>query len=155
MDYNKLSKTAYLSKNNSNKNSLEKKTNIKNNYNIYFINSKLIQRNDDKNINSINNINNNESSRVLYDSVNKKMKNINDLNSSNNKSSNKGGNQNNYSQIYILDSNNKNNNTKIVNEENITNNINNQKNIVSLYNYINSTGKHIYHIKSTPDILSK
>ena len=64
----------------------KKKTNIKNNYNIYFINSKLIQRNDDKNINSINNINNNESSRVLYDSVNKKMKNINELNSSNNKS---------------------------------------------------------------------
>ena len=149
LDYNKLSKTAYLSKNNSNKNSLEKKTNIKNNYNIYFINSKLIQRNDDKNINSINNINNNESSRVLYDSINKKVKNINELNSSNNKSSNKGGN---YSQIYILDSNNK-NNTKIINEENITNNINNQKNnIVSLYNYINSTGKHIYHIKSTPDI---
>ena len=152
LDYNKLSKTAYLSKNNSNKNSLEKKTNIKNNYNIYFINSKLIQRNDDKNINSINNINNNESSRVLYDSVNKKMKNINELNSSNNKSSNKGGNHNNYSQIYILDSNNK-NNPKIINEENITNNINNQKNnIMSLYNYINSTGKHIYHIKSTPDI---
>ena len=152
LDYNKLSKTAYLSKNNSNKNSLEKKTNIKNNYNIYFINSKLIQRNDDKNINSINNINNNESSRVLYDSVNKKMKNINELNSSNNKSSNKGGNHNNYSQIYILDSNNK-NNTKIINEENITNNMNNPKNnIVSLYNYINSTGKHIYHIKSTPDI---
>ena len=150
LDYNKLSKTAYLSKNNSNKNSLEKKTNIKNNYNIYFINSKLIQRNDDKNINSINNINNNESSRVLYDSINKKVKNINELNSSNNKSSNKGGN---YSQIYILDSNNK-NNAKIVNEENITNNINSQKNnnIVSLYNYINSTGKHIYHMKSTPDI---
>ena len=157
LDYNKLSKTAYLSKNNSNKNSLEKKTNIKNNYNIYFINSKLIQRNDDKNINSINNINNNESSRVLYDSINKKIKNINELNSSNNKSSNKqGGGGHNYSQIYILDSNNK-NNTKIVNsnEENITNNINNQKNnIVSLYNYINSTGKHIYHIKSTPDISS-
>ena len=126
LDYNKLSKTAYLSKNNSNKNSLEKKTNIKNNYNIYFINSKLIQRNDDKNINSINNINNNESSRVLYDSVNKKIKNINELNSSNNKSSNKGGNHN-YSQIYILDSNNK-NNAKIVNEENNANNIKSQKN---------------------------
>ena len=151
LDYNKLSKTAYLSKNNSNKNSLEKKTNIKNNYNIYFINSKLIQRNDDKNINSINNINNNESSRVLYDSVNKKIKNINKLNSSNNKSSNKGGNHN-YSQIYILDSNNK-NNAKIVNEENNANNIKSQKNkIVSLYDYINSTGKHFYHIKSTPDI---
>ena len=158
LDYNKLSKTAYLSKNNSNKNSLEKKTNIKNNYNIYFINSKLIQRNDDKNINSINNINNNESSsRALYDSINKKMKNnINDLNSSNNKSSNKGGGSgHNYSQIYILDSNNKNNN-KIMNEENISNNNNNitnqKQNFVSLYNYINSTGKHIYHIKSTPDI---
>ena len=155
LDYNKLSKTAYLSKNNSNKNSLEKKTNIKNNYNIYFINSKLIQRNDDKNINSINNINNNESSsRALYDSINKKMKNnINDLNSSNNKSSNKGG--HNCSQIYILDSNNKNNN-KIINEENISNNnnITNQKNnnYVSLFNYLNSTSKHIYHIKSTPDI---
>ena len=46
------------------------------------------------------------------------MKNINELNSSNNKSSNKGGNHNNYSQIYILDSNNK-NNPKIINEENI------------------------------------
>ena len=155
LDYNKLSKTAYLSKNNSNKNSVEKKTNIKNNYNIYFINSKLIQRNDDKNINSINNINNNESSRILYDSINKKMKNINELNSSNNKSSNKASSGHNYSQIYILDSNNK-NNTKIVNEENITNNVNNQKNnMVSLYNYINSTGKHIYPIKSTPDITSQ
>ena len=152
LDYNKLSKTAYLSKNNSNKNSLEKKTNIKNNYNIYFINSKLIQRNDDKNINSINNINNNESSRILYDSINKKIKNINELNSSNNKNSTKtGGGGHNYSQIYILDSNNKSSNTKIANEENITNNINNQ---VSLYNYINSTGKHMHPIKSTPDIAS-
>ncbi len=57
----------------------------------------------------------------------------------------------NYSQIYILDSNNKSSNTKIANEENITNNINNQ---VSLYNYINSTGKHMHPIKSTPDIAS-
>ena len=155
LDYNKLSKTAYLSKNNSNKNSLEKKTNIKNNYNIYFINSKLIQRNDDKNINSINNINNNESSRILYDSINKKIKNINELNSSNNKNPNKpGGGGHNYSQIYILDSNNKNTNTKIVNEENITNNINNINNQVSLYNYINSTAKHMYPIKSTSDISS-
>ena len=157
LDYNKLSKTAYLSKNNSNKNSLEKKTNIKNNYNIYFINSKLIQRNDDKNINSINNINNNESSRILYDSINKKIKNINELSSSNNKNPTKsGGGGHNYSQIYILDSSNKNTNTntKIVNEENITNNINNINNQVSLYNYINSTAKHMYPIKSTADISS-
>jgi hypothetical protein len=41
LDYNKLSKTAYLSKNNSSKNSLEKK-NVKNNYNIYCFNSKLM-----------------------------------------------------------------------------------------------------------------
>ena len=75
LDYNKLSKTAYLSKNNSGKNSLEKK-NVKNNYNIYCFNSKLIQRNDDKSIkNNTNNPNanqNNESSRVLCDSISKK-----------------------------------------------------------------------------------
>ena len=53
LDYNKLSKTAYLSKNNSSKNSLEKK-NVKNNYNIYCFKSKLMQRNDDKNTNNTN-----------------------------------------------------------------------------------------------------
>ena len=76
LDYNKLSKTAYLSKNNSSKNSLEKK-NVKNNYNIYCFNSKLMQRNDDKNTNNTNytnNINVNiNSSRVLGDSINKKI----------------------------------------------------------------------------------
>ena len=54
---------------------MEKK-NVKNNYNIYCFNSKLIQRNDDKSIkNNTNNLNanqNNESSRVLCDPINKK-----------------------------------------------------------------------------------
>ncbi len=159
LDYNKLSKTAYLSKNNSGKNSLDKK-NVKNNYNIYCFNSKLIQRNEDKNINNINiNSNNNESSRVLYDSMNKKiMTNINVTNSSNDKISIKTG--NNYSQIYILDNSNKNNNVPI-NDENMVLNknhdINKPKEKETLYNYLNSTKKHkhIYHIKSTSDIYSK
>ena len=163
LDNNKLSKTAYLSKNNSGKNSLDKK-NVKNNYNIYCFNSKLIQRNDDKNINSINNINsnNNESSRGLYDSMNKKIKtnNNNGINFSNDKNSTKPG--HNYSQIYIIDSNNKNNNI-IINEENTANKNKNieikklQEKKDSLYNYLNSTKKykHIYHIKSTSDIYSK
>ena len=151
LDYSKLSKTAYLSKNNSSKSSLEKK-NVKNNYNIYCFHSKLIQRNDDKNINSINNINinNNESSRILCDSINKK--NINEINSSNNKFSN---------QIYIMDSNSKTNNNILIHDENISN-IKNKEKIkpiekeISLYNCINSTKKpkHIYHIKSTSDINS-
>ena len=101
LDYNKLSKTAYLSKNNSSKNSLEKK-NVKNNYNIYCFNSKLMQRNDDKNTNNTNytnNINVNiNSSRVLGDSINKK--NFNEFNNSKNISN----------QNYIIDSYNKNNN---------------------------------------------
>ena len=150
---NKLSKTAYLAKNNSGKNSLDKKNNIKNNYNLYCYNSKLIQRNDDKIINSINNINNNnESSRALYDSMNKKIKtNINNgINYSNNKNLTKG--TNNFSQIYVLD-----NNNNRINVENIYNNKINEKNNkiiekdISIYNYINSK-KNFYHTKSTPDI---
>ena len=156
LDYNKLSKTAYVSKNNSGKNSLEKK-NLKNNYNIYCFNSKLIQRNDDKSIK----YKNNESSRVLYDSMNnKKIKtNVNEISSSNNKSSSKYN--HNYSQIYMLDSNK--NNALIKNEEN--NARISEKNIpiiesekdkdISLYNYINSTKKNFGHIKSTSDISSK
>ena len=153
LDYNKLSKTAYLSKNNSGKNSLEKK-NVKNNYNIYCFNSKLIQRNDDKSIkNNTNNPNanqNNESSRVLCDSINKK--NINEFNTSNNNTSN---------QNYILDSNNKNHNLLLRKES--ASNFKNKDKIkpiekeISLYNCINSTKKqkHIYHIKSTSDINTK
>ena len=155
LDYNKLSKTAYLSKNNSGKNSLEKK-NVKNNYNIYCFNSKLIQRNDDKSTKNTNNINvniNNESSRILCDSMNKK--NLNEFNTSNNNTSN---------QIYILDSNNKNHNL-LIRKESATNFKNKEKiekikpieKEISLYNCINSTKKqkHIYHIKSTSDINCK
>ena len=157
IDYNKLSKTAYLSKNNSGKNSLDKK-NLKNNYNIYCFNSKLIQRNDDKNINNM--INNNESSKLLYDSINNKIKpNINEINLSNNKSSTKVG--HNFSQIYLFENSNKINNNILINDENINNKIN-EKNKqtekdISLYNYINSMkkNKHIYHIKSTSDISNK
>ena len=158
LDYNKLSKTAYLSKNNSGKNSLDKK-NVKNNYNIYCFNSKLIQRNEDKNMNNVNiNSNNNESSRALYDSINKKIKgNVNGTNTSNDKISIKPG--HNYSQIYISD-NNKTNNV-IMNDENTAtnkkNDINNCQEKETLYNYLNSTKKHkhIFHIKSTSDIYSK
>ena len=155
--YNKLNKTAYLSKNNSGKNSLDKK-NIKNNYNMYCFNSKLIQRNEDKNINNINNNNNNESSKILFDSINNKIKsNINEINLSNTKNTSKMG--HNYSQIYLLDNNN--NNNILINDENI-NKIKSKHNPmeknISLYNYINSiknNKKHIYHIKSTSDITNK
>ena len=167
LDYNKLSKTAYLSKNNSGKNSLDKKK-VKNNYNIYCFNSKLIQRNEEKIIMNINNniivnSNNNESSRGLYDSMNRKIKsNINGISSSNEKNSIKDG--HNYSQIYIIDSNNKNNNLLIRNENMINNNNNNNNDInkhkekqISLYQYLNSLKKknQIYHIKSTSDIYNK
>ncbi len=126
LDCNKLSKTAYLSKNNSGKNSLEKK-NMNNNYNIYCFNSKLIHREENQNINSINSVNNvnnyNESSRVLYDSINKKIKtNINKINPSNVKTHEK--------------------NNPI------------EKEMLLYNNCINSykKQKHIYHIKSTSDI---
>jgi len=162
IDYNKLSKTSYLSKNNSGKNSLDKK-NVKNNYNIYCFNSKLIQRNEDSNLNNLNNINlnsnNYESSRVLYDSINKKIKtNINEINSSNNKKLTKGGHNN--SQIYIFDSNNKNNIILSHEEKNLSNDKINEKDkpkekIDSLYNYINTQKKHIYHIKPISDMSNK
>ena len=152
LDYNKLSKTAYLSKNNYSKNSLEKK-NAKNNYNIYCFNSKLMQRNDDKNTNNTNytnNINVNiNSSRVLGDSINKK--NFNEFNNSKNISN----------QNYIIDSYNKNNNL-FIRKDSATNYKNKDKikpieKEISLYNCINSTKKqkHIYHIKSTSDITTK
>ena len=160
IDYNKLNKTSYLSKNNSGKSSLDKK-NVKNNYNMYCFNSKLIQRNDDNsNINSLNNINSNnyESSRVLYDSMNKKIKtNINEINYSNNKKLTKGGHNN--SQIYILDNNNKNNIILSHEEKNLSNDKINEKNKpiekITLYNYITSKKKQIYHIKPISDISNK
>ena len=124
LDCNKLSKTAYLSKNNSGKNSLEKKI-VKNNFNTHCFNSKLIQKDDNKNFNNINNnnyymnSNNNESSRVLYDSISKKKKTAN-----------------------ITGANEKNK----INEK--------EKEILLYNNCINSykKQKHIYHIKSTSDI---
>ena len=147
IDYNKLNKTSYLSKNNSGKNSSEK-NNVKNNYNIYCFNSKLIQRNDDKTKDSINNIKNNESSRALYDSMNKNIKPNNNneiINSSNYKSITKL--KNNNSKIYKIY------NDKIDEENLINNNKNNvTKKDISLYDYINSPKKYFYHIKSTPDI---
>jgi len=147
IDYNKLNKTSYLSKNNSGKNSSEK-NNVKNNYNIYCFNSKLIQRNDDKTKDSINNIKNNESSRALYDSMNKNIKPNNNneiINSSNYKSITKL--KNNNSKIYKIY------NDKIDEENLINNNKNNvTKKDISLYDYINSPKKYFYLIKSTPDI---